>query len=540
MPRDESLGDGSLSGKGGGHLAQLARHSGVLLLGNVLSRGVGFFLLPLYTGRLPTEDFSYMEAILNVATVVSLVASHGMTAAMIWALKTGGRDGGGEPDEAARQRIVRVTSGWAMLSALVICGGAMALAAPLGRLATDTDGHALTMLCFVAAQGLRDMTYPAEGILKVRFRTVPVAFMSFGEFLVAVVGNIIAVRFLDAGILGIAVVAVIAAAFRLVLGLVYVPEMRRPLVDLGLVRRLVAYGLPLMPMAIAFNVLSTTDRVLLNQLGFEQSGGLYAYGDKFARIVELALIAPMGMMWPAVFFNIAKDRDAQGQFARIATLFAGVGGFMAFALTMIGAPLARLLDTSGDAHGGLWARMIRTDGRFEGAASVIGVLTIGYVCYGLHDIARVGFSIRARNIMLAVSVCAAALLNLVLNWFWIPRHGGMGAAWATMAAYGFMLAFTLLLSEQLYPQRWEWGRLASVAVVFVGGAAAVGAFAPPDHTAVGLGVRLGAVLVAPLALVAVGFLRPEDKAAIGALVARVRRRGKPGDSGNAGAGAGDE
>jgi len=33
------------------------------------------------------------------------------------------------------------------------------------------------------------------------------------------------------------------------------------------------------------------------------------------------------------------------------------------------------------------------------------------------------------------SVVAAVLLNAVLNWLWIPAHGGMGAAWATLIAY---------------------------------------------------------------------------------------------------------
>ncbi len=509
------------SASGGGHLGQLAKHSGILLVGNLLTRGVGFILLPIYTGVLLARDFSYMEAILNVATVVSLVASHGMTSSMIWALKTGAaRDGEQErePDDAEKSRIVSVTAGWAILAAAVICGGAIAFAAPLGRLATNTGAHALTMALFVAAQGLRDMTYPAEGILKVRFRTMPVAIMSFGEFLVAVIGNIVAVTVLDMGVLGIAWAALVAAAFRLALAFVYVPEMRRPALDGALIRKLVAYGLPLMPMAIAFNILATTDRVLLNQLGFEQGGGLYAYGDKFARIVEIALVAPMGMMWPAVFFNIAKEPDAQKQFARVATAFAAVAASAGFALAMLGAPLARLLDTSGDLPGGLFARMFAritdTTGEFEGAASMIGILVIGYVCYGLNDVARVGFSIRARNGWLAVSVCSAAVLNLGLNLWWIPAYGGVGAAWATTVSYAFMLVFTLALSERVYPHRWEWGRLGGLVLVFIGGAAVVGRFAPADDTWVGLATRAGALVAAPLLLWFGGFLRPEDKAAL--------------------------
>jgi O-antigen/teichoic acid export membrane protein len=30
----------------------------------------------------------------------------------------------------------------------------------------------------------------------------------------------------------------------------------------------------------------------------------------------------------------------------------------------------------------------------------------------------------------------ALIINLILNIIWIPRHGGMGAVWATNASYG--------------------------------------------------------------------------------------------------------
>ena len=33
------------------------------------------------------------------------------------------------------------------------------------------------------------------------------------------------------------------------------------------------------------------------------------------------------------------------------------------------------------------------------------------------------------------AVVAALIINLVLNWIWIPAHGGLGAAWATLIAY---------------------------------------------------------------------------------------------------------
>ena len=56
------------------------------------------------------------------------------------------------------------------------------------------------------------------------------------------------------------------------------------------------------------------------------------------------------------------------------------------------------------------------------------------------------------------------------------------------------IGFTLLLTIPIYPQRWAWGRLATLVVVLVGGATAVGHWAPPNHTAAGLGYRAAALV----------------------------------------------
>jgi O-antigen/teichoic acid export membrane protein len=33
------------------------------------------------------------------------------------------------------------------------------------------------------------------------------------------------------------------------------------------------------------------------------------------------------------------------------------------------------------------------------------------------------------------AVVAALIINVMLNWLWVPTHGGLGAAWATLIAY---------------------------------------------------------------------------------------------------------
>ena len=494
-----------------GHLAQLGKHSSVLLVGNLLSRGVGMILIPIYTSVLPKEALGHWDTLILMATLVSLVSAHGITAALMWTLKTGGRLYDGEPPEEERSKIISAAVGWAMAAAVVICGTGMIFAKPLALATTQRVDHATIMVLLLGAQALRVVTYPAEGVLKLRFQSLPIVYMSFGEFFVQVIGTILALRVFDLGLVGMAWAAFAAAVLRVGLAWRFLPELRGAKLSPKLTSGMVKYGLPLMPGAIAALVLSLSDRRFFIYYGMDAANGLYAYGDKWARIVEFALVLPMASMWPAVFFNIAKESNAKQQFARIATLFAGVGGVLAFGITMMGPAITRLFDTS-------------ENDEFAGAAGPIGVLTVGYVLFGMNEVARVGFQITGRTRRTALSMILAAVLNLGLNALLIPRYGAQGAAWATLLAYGAAVAFSLWLSEKIYPQRWELMRLLHVAAVLVGGAWAVHSFAPPDDTLAGFWVRLAAAVLAPVALLATGFLTAEERAGLLTKLGELRSR----------------
>jgi O-antigen/teichoic acid export membrane protein len=269
-----------------------------------------------------------------------------------------------------------------------------------------------------------------------------------------------------------------------------------------------------MPGAIAAMVLSLSDRWFFAHYGMQSEGGLYSYGDKWARIVDFLLITPLVAMWPAVFFNIAREPDAKRQFGRMATLFAGAGGTLAFVITQAGPALTRWFDTS-------------SDNAFAGGVAAIGVLTAGYVLFGLNEVARVGFQLTGRTRRTAVCMVLAALLNLALNALLIPRYGAAGAAWATLVAYATTVVLSLLLSRNVYPQRWEGLRLLHVAVIYVGGAWAVSWLGPPDDSAAGLATRILAAVIAPLLLLATGFLRADERLALAGHLRRLLRRGPP-------------
>jgi O-antigen/teichoic acid export membrane protein len=109
---------------------------------------------------------------------------------------------------------------------------------------------------------------------------------------------------------------------------------------------------------------------------------------------------------------------------------------------------------------------------------------------------------------------AAAVLNVALNLILIPPYGMMGAAIATVAAYVLMFVLMTWYAQRVFPVPYQWRRVGTAA------AAAVVLVVAGKLLDAGLAVALVLSLAYPLALAALGFYLPAERARVRALLAR--------------------
>jgi O-antigen/teichoic acid export membrane protein len=95
-------------------------------------------------------------------------------------------------------------------------------------------------------------------------------------------------------------------------------------------------------------------------------------------------------------------------------------------------------------------------------------------------------------------------VNVALNLLLIPPYGMMGAAVATVAAYGVMFVAMTWYAQRVFPVPYQWRRVvtaAGAAVALLLAGKAVG----------GLAAALALTLAYPLALLLLGFFLPEER-----------------------------
>ena len=112
------------------------------------------------------------------------------------------------------------------------------------------------------------------------------------------------------------------------------------------------------------------------------------------------------------------------------------------------------------------------DPRWNAVETVIAFTALGVFLQGFYLLTSIGLNITKQTQYYPVATISAALANIALNLFLIPRYGLVGAAWANGAGYAVQAVLGYVLSQRVYPVAYEWGRMARVCAA---GLAAYGA-----------------------------------------------------------------
>jgi O-antigen/teichoic acid export membrane protein len=210
------------------------------------------------------------------------------------------------------------------------------------------------------------------------------------------------------------------------------------------------FSLPLLPALFAVWVIDFSDRYFLTRMSTLEQVGIYSVGARISSIIIL-FSTSFQMAWGPYALSIQHEDDARDMYSR--------GLFLFFCMALVGA--TGIVVFAGP------ILIVLTQPIYYEAWKVIGLLVLGTVAYGAYLIVNIGLIITKKTALTSLAITAGAGLNIVLNFFLIPRFGMMGAAAATLASY--LLGFALLyrFAQKHYPIDYKPAWLAASALAAV-------------------------------------------------------------------------
>jgi O-antigen/teichoic acid export membrane protein len=421
--------------------SRLARGSGVYGIATLGLRALGFALLGIYSRYFSPRDYGIVSLAESVGVVVGILAS--------LALESGSRRlyfqfvGDAERLRSYLGTVLQLAVAASSVALLVSY-----LLGPLlvSRLAPNWDVKffpylALPIFTAIASQllGCRLVIYQCQERLSaytgfIVLQSLSTTLFTFGLVVWTRHG---AAGLLAARALGACVALLVAAGLS-------APFLRvKP--NWADVRETLHISLPLVPHGLLAVGLIAIDRFILQHYRPLSEVGLFTLAYNIGMIMMMVTTS-LSRAWTPLFFSLLLTGD-EGRKA--------AGGILDELVVLL-----LLLAGAGVLFAPLCVRWL-FDSDYWAAATLSPIILGAFLCHSLFVLFQLSL-IQARRTLLVSLVSGTALLsNVALSFAWVPKHGMVGAAWATWAAYFVEFVLAAILAHRVLPlpHRWRWPSL---------------------------------------------------------------------------------
>jgi O-antigen/teichoic acid export membrane protein len=413
--------------------------------GEVLVRAFSFITLPIYTRIFSPEEYGALSYVLSLVGLVGaflILGGDSAYARFYYECK----------DLEERRRLtvtwVGFLAGFSAVATFAVLVPASGLVAAWSF--GSSDRTPLILAAFLAIP-LSTINAMFAQVLRNEFRPKAFIVLNLASIVLTVLLGVVLVL-LGMGVLGVFVGTFVASLIVLPIRAWTVRDLLRPRFSSRLLGRLLRYGLPLVPVSLAFWVFLTSDRLVLGKLSGLEQVGLYSVAVSLSGLLGLANNAFASAWAPRGIQMYEEDaQTASIRFGRMMTYLLAGMGFLCIAVTAFAPELLHVLSHE----------------QFYPAAEAVGPLAFAMVAYASVQVTGAGISLKKQTKYLALGAWGAAIVNVILNLMLDQPFGMMGAAWATTIAYVFLTLSYLVIGQRLWPVTYELRRSGTLLVLTV-------------------------------------------------------------------------
>jgi len=194
------------------------------------------------------------------------------------------------------------------------------------------------------------------------------------------------------------------------------------------------FGLPSTPRSAIFWIITFSDRYIISYFMGVTATGIYSAAYALAGYASFVL-APLRVI---LFPTVSKSYDEKNLEETRSYLKYSLRYFLmiaipsAFGLSILAKPILQILTTP----------------EFVPGYTIVPFIALGTVLYGIYVIGSYPITLAYKTELITALLGIAAALNIGFNIILIPRMGILGAAVATLIAYGVLGILILIISRR--------------------------------------------------------------------------------------------
>lgn len=271
------------------------------------------------------------------------------------------------------------------------------------------------------------------------------------------------------------------------------------------------YAYPLLMQGYSNFLIQSGDRYVLRIFTSVSTVGLYSFGYNLADIIQIALVRPLQQALAPIILKQEDNPKAIRYFLnKGATYFYIIGLFFCFFVSLFSREFLMLLARRKE---------------FWGSWVIVPVITFSHIQHGLAYFTGWGMGMMKKSYHLSGTILISAVVNIGLNFLFVPHWGILGAAFATMISYIIWNFLRAYYSAKFYDLHFEVRRLLHITVIGFGLYGLSLLTINSDSLVFNISIKFFLLLCYPLMLFLTGFFYESEKDYMLELMQSLRRDG---------------
>ncbi|WP_374079919.1 oligosaccharide flippase family protein [Bdellovibrio bacteriovorus] len=402
------------------------RDSFVYTLGNVLTRGIGFLMLPIYARFFSPEKFGVIDLLTVTGTILAIVVGLEVHQAVARFFP--------EETEVTRKRSIVSTAFWFILLFYIIFFILGYFSAPLisQSLFGKTDYTELVRIAFLSF-GFNFLYYFASSQLRWQLKSKENLLVSV---LYSILSAIIALGLLvyfSFGVEAIFYAQICAAIISLFFSVYFSREYYGLVFDSRRLRQLTSFSLPLVFSSLMVYAMLYVDRFIITYLLDASQLGLYSFAYRIASVVGLLIAGAQAALTPLIYNKYREEGTPEGV-AKLFRYFGGGACILILTLFIISESLVSFIGGS----------------EFRSSGALVPWIAISILFTGVTSFTP-GVFIEKKTRIVVIINTISFLINLTLCYGLVQFLGLEGAVYATaICSFIYFLMYYVIGQKYYY------------------------------------------------------------------------------------------
>lgn len=435
------------------YIKEVGKHSSVYIISNILTQAIGFFLLPLLTAYLTTDEYGIVGIVMQIISFFTVFYSLGMRNS--WARFFFDFEDRSDGQKQLFGNLLSILMLFGFLVSVLLSFFGKGL---FERIAPGVSFYPYILIGIWGAYF--SVFYQLKlNMFRIRQQSLYYGMYSVGKFIAVISSTVILVVVFKKGALGrIASEFWVVFSFA-ILSIILLWKDVKFNINFKKSWPSIKYGINILPHAILGVLMPLADKLIINHYYDLETTGIYNIAFQFGTIMMMVVFS-INTAWSPFFMKTAtaKGDDAKPIFSRLTTYYMAAILFLALGLSLFSKEMVSLM-TARDYHE---------------AYKAVPVFVFKYVFAGMYFMSIVPLYYVKRAVKyIPLITYSAGIINLGLNFLLIPKFGIFGAAWASFA-YNFVnFTLTQFAAQKFYKIKYEVRR---ILILFLLTGLVIGAF----------------------------------------------------------------